>query len=375
MSPRRRRNIFQTRDQRFNYRFGNPAMRRRYRVRSKRRLIIAICVLLLLLILAGIALAYFFRNDDSKADSQTAPAAATEETAAETDTQSADTQDADEQPAADSEQAEQTAEAAALPPVAVTARSLAAEAGAAAADTESAEAADTETQEETAASDAAETAAVPLLGTPHDTVVNMVETRRSDWRLLLVNEWHPIPEDFNLTTLTLLNGLDIDERAAEDLDAMIDDCYAAGYAPEIASAYRSTDYQQQLFDELIYSFMDEGYSEEEARSKASETIATPGTSEHECGLAVDIVDMDYPYTDDGQAQTGTQQWLLEHSWEYGFILRYPEDKSSITGKVYEPWHYRYVGREYARDMHEKGLCLEEYVWQVDHTDAEASAAD
>ena len=81
MSPRRRRNIFQTRDQRFNYRFGNPAMRRRYRVRSKRRLIIAICVLLLLLILAGIALAYFFRNDDSKADSQTAPAAATEETA------------------------------------------------------------------------------------------------------------------------------------------------------------------------------------------------------------------------------------------------------------------------------------------------------
>ena len=336
-------------------------MRRRYRVRSKRRLAIAICVLLVLLLLAGIVATQLLRNDSDPADDQTAPSAATEEPAAapETEAQSADTQDTETQ----------QDEAAALPPVAMTARSLAAEASTAAADTESAEAADAEAQEET------EAPAVPLLHTPRETVTTLVDTRRSDWRLLLVNEWNPIPESFTLTTLTLLNGMDIDERAADDLDAMIDDCYAAGYAPEISSAYRSTDYQQQLFDELTYSFMDEGYSEEEARSKASEAIATPGTSEHECGLAVDIVDMDYPYTDDGQAQTGTQQWLLEHSWEYGFILRYPEDKSSITGKIYEPWHYRYVGREYAKDMHEKGLCLEEYVWQVDHTDAEASAAD
>ena len=114
MSPRRRRNIFQTRDQRFNYRFGNPAMRRRYRVRSKRRLIIAICVLLVLLLLAGIVVTQLLRNDSKPADDQTAPSEATEETAApETDTQ-----------------------AAPLTPVAVTARSLAvqqAEASAAAA--------------------------------------------------------------------------------------------------------------------------------------------------------------------------------------------------------------------------------------------------
>ena len=349
MSPRRRRNIFQTRDQRFNYRFGNPAMRRRYRVRSKRRLIIAICVLLVLLLLAGIVVTQLLRNDSKPADDQTAPSEATEETAApETDTQ-----------------------AVPLTPVAVTARSLAvqqAEASAAAA-TDSTEAAETDGQTEETAP------AIPLLGTPHDAVVNLVNTRRSDWRLLLVNEWHPIPDNFTLETVTLLNGMEIDVRAADDLDAMIDDCFAAGYAPELGSAYRSTDYQQQLLDELINTYINDGYSEEEARSKASESIATPGTSEHECGLAVDITDMEYQELDEAQADTGTQQWLIEHSWEYGFILRYPADKTSITGKIYEPWHYRYVGREYAREMHEKGLCLEEYVWQVDHTDAEASAAD
>ena len=372
MSARRRRNIFQTRDERFNYRFGNPAMRKRYRVRSKRRLIIAICVLLVLLLIAAVVLTLLFRKDDAAPAGQTTPETVTEEPAettvpAEQDT-SSDTEDSSEASPSDG-QDEQTEPAASLSPVAVAAREAAA-AGADAQPEETAEPADTDEQTAEPAA-----AAKPLLGSVRDAAAGRIDARRSDWHLLLVNQWHPIPDDFTLETLTLLNGLDIDTRAADDLDAMIDDCFNAGYQPLIASAYRSTDYQQQLFEELQYNWINEGYSEEEAYAKAAEEIAIPGTSEHECGLAVDIVDQEYQVTDEAQADTATQQWLLEHSWEYGFILRYPEDKTEITGKIYEPWHYRYVGREYAKDMHDKNLCLEEYVWMTDHPESEISSAD
>ena len=90
-------------------------------------------------------------------------------------------------------------------------------------------------------------------------------------------------------------------------------------------------------------------------------MAPPGTSEHQTGLAVDIMATDYPVLDEKQAQTEEQQWLMEHCWEYGFILRYPTDKSSVTGIGYEPWHYRYVGQETAASIYERGLCLEEYI--------------
>ena len=92
-------------------------------------------------------------------------------------------------------------------------------------------------------------------------------------------------------------------------------------------------------------------------------MAIPGTSEHQLGLAVDIVDKHSQVLDNSQADTPAQQWLMEHSWEYGFILRYPEGKSEITGIIYEPWHYRYVGKEAAAEIHELGLCLEEYLTQ------------
>ena len=90
-------------------------------------------------------------------------------------------------------------------------------------------------------------------------------------------------------------------------------------------------------------------------------VALPGHSEHQTGLALDIVDASYQILDQGQEDTLVQQWLIEHSWEYGFVLRYPNAKSEITGIIYEPWHYRYVGREAAREMTELDLCLEEYV--------------
>ena len=90
-------------------------------------------------------------------------------------------------------------------------------------------------------------------------------------------------------------------------------------------------------------------------------VAVPGTSEHQTGLALDIVDASYQHLDQAQEATPVQQWLMAHSWEYGFVLRYPTGKSETTGIIYEPWHYRYVGREAAREMTGLGLCLEEYV--------------
>ena len=96
-------------------------------------------------------------------------------------------------------------------------------------------------------------------------------------------------------------------------------------------------------------------------TEAARWEAPPGTSEHQTGLALDIVSARYQVLDSAQANTAEQQWLMAHCWEYGFILRYPADKTEITGIGYEPWHYRYVGRETAAAVHESGLCLEEYL--------------
>ena len=90
-------------------------------------------------------------------------------------------------------------------------------------------------------------------------------------------------------------------------------------------------------------------------------VALPGTSEHQLGLALDLVDESYQNLDEGQENTKVQKWLMQNSWRYGFILRYPNDKSSVTGIIYEPWHYRYLGRDMARDVYESGLCLEEFL--------------
>ncbi|MDY3692539.1 MAG: M15 family metallopeptidase [Dysosmobacter sp.] len=99
----------------------------------------------------------------------------------------------------------------------------------------------------------------------------------------------------------------------------------------------------------------------EAENQASFWVARPGTSEHQTGLAVDIVDQNYQLLDEKQENKPVQQWLMAHCTEYGFILRYPTGKSEITGIGYEPWHYRYVGLDAAREITEQGLCLEEYL--------------
>lgn len=184
---------------------------------------------------------------------------------------------------------------------------------------------------------------------------------QEDWRLMLVNKWNSLPEDFSVKLTTLANGHAVDERAYPDLQAMMDTARAEGLSPVICSSYRTQEKQQGLFDAQVNKNMAQGDTRAEAERKAGEWVAVPGTSEHQTGLAVDIVSLDYQLLDENQEKTPEQKWLMEHSWEYGFILRYPTDKSGITGIGYEPWHYRYVGKVAAKEITEKGLCLEEYL--------------
>jgi D-alanyl-D-alanine carboxypeptidase len=185
--------------------------------------------------------------------------------------------------------------------------------------------------------------------------------------LTLVNPWNELPADYQPTLVELepsnYVGEDeyIDERCYDALMEMIADCKAAGNVPYICSAYRTYEYQQYLFNNKIRRLVDDGVDPDEAPEIAAQSVAIPGTSEHQLGLTVDIIDCYYTNLDSGQENTSTQQWLMENSWRYGFILRYPNGTSDITGIIYEPWHYRYVGLECAQEIYELGITLEEYL--------------
>lgn len=181
------------------------------------------------------------------------------------------------------------------------------------------------------------------------------------WKLLLVNFKSPLPKNYSVETVTLKNGLRVDKRCYSDLQNMMDDCRAAGLSPVICSAHRTQEEQERLYRKKVEYYLNKGYSQEEAEREAGTEVAVPGTSEHQLGLALDIVDSSNQALDKSQEDTEVQKWLMEHSWEYGFILRYPTEKKDITGIIYEPWHYRYVGREDAEQIHALGICLEEYL--------------
>ena len=182
-----------------------------------------------------------------------------------------------------------------------------------------------------------------------------------EWKLMLVNPWNPLPEDYTFTLKELSNGHAVDERCYPDLQKMMDACRSAGLSPVICSSFRTREMQQDLFQNKINRLMAQGLSQDDAETEAAKVVAVPGTSEHQLGLALDIVDLNNQNLDESQESTPVQKWLMEHSWEYGFILRYPNEKSEITGIIYEPWHYRYVGVDAASEIHELGVCLEEYL--------------
>lgn len=210
------------------------------------------------------------------------------------------------------------------------------------------------------------TATVPVVTTAPTEAAPATEAPAlaDPWALVLVSSQHPLPDSFQEPALsTLTNGSEVDSRIYPDLTAMLDGAQEAGLSPVVCSAYRSRQSQETLFSDKVQEYLDQGLSQSEAEAQAAAWVAVPGTSEHETGLALDIVDIDYQLLDSDQANTPTQKWLLAHAWEYGFILRYPEDKTELTGIDYEPWHYRYVGKDAAKVIFDEGLCLEEYLSQ------------
>ena len=164
--------------------------------------------------------------------------------------------------------------------------------------------------------------------------------------VLLVNRWNPVPEDYTVE-LTVYNGKKISVECVEALDAMLQDC---PYYYNVSDIYRTYATQAAIWDRYIANYRAQGASYDAALYMTASYVALPGTSEHQLGLAVDI-----------RGGDDVHGWLEENCWDYGFILRYPDNKKDITGIAYEDWHYRYVGMELAQEMKGTGLCLEEYL--------------
>ena len=168
-------------------------------------------------------------------------------------------------------------------------------------------------------------------------------------------------DGYQVELVTLSEQDRIAEICAESLKRMFSDCENAGHNIMIVSAYRTQADQEYLYDRKVDSYLELEWELEEAKKEAAKSVAVPGTSEHQLGLAVDILDLSYPYLNENQASTPAQKWLMEHCYEYGFILRYPVGTTEITGIIFEPWHYRYVGVEIAQEIMNLGITLEEYL--------------
>lgn len=182
-----------------------------------------------------------------------------------------------------------------------------------------------------------------------------------EWNLVLANPWNKLPEDYTVQLADIAGGHRVDARIVDDLDAMMKDMAKDGCSAFVCSSYRTHSKQTTLYNNEVADYLARGYSEEDAAVEAAKWVAIPGTSEHQTGLAVDIMSNYYLVLDEGQEDTAEQKWLMENSYKYGFILRYPNNKSEITGINYEPWHYRYVGKEAAKEIYERGICFEEYL--------------
>ena len=180
------------------------------------------------------------------------------------------------------------------------------------------------------------------------------------WNLTLVNSTHAVPEDWVVPEFTeLRNGQRVDSRIYPELQAMFDAARAAGRTPLVISSYRTYDDQKAMLVKKYRAFKEQGYSHEDAQAEALKWAAYPGYSEHQLGLAIDVGTSN----SEKCSKDRVWSWLKEHCAEYGFIWRYSEEKSAITGIANEPWHFRYVGVEAATYIMENNLCLEEYMEQ------------
>lgn len=181
-------------------------------------------------------------------------------------------------------------------------------------------------------------------------------TVSEEWNLIVVNAWNELPEDYSVELTELSNGQKVDSRIYPYLQEMFDAAREEGVYPVVREGYRTAEEQQEILEDRIQTYINQGYSRSRAERTAKEWVALPGTSEHQLGIAVDF-NADKSMCSNEEVYA----WLAENAYKYGFILRYPLGKQEVTGTSYEPWHYRYVGEEAALEIYEQGICLEEYL--------------
>ncbi len=199
-----------------------------------------------------------------------------------------------------------------------------------------------------------------------DSVLNAGRPMAKDpeaWNLIVINNQSAMPDGFAPTTKAIDNiGHTVDERIAESLTAMIEACNSeAGNALAVVSAERGPQTQNGNYQRLVDQFKAAGKSEADADMLARRIDPPYGYSDHQTALAVDFVTATVGTASDEFAATPEAAWLTAHAAEYGFVLRFPENKQEITGIDYQPYHFRYVGKDEAAEMKSAGICLEEYV--------------
>ncbi|MBR1932004.1 MAG: M15 family metallopeptidase [Lachnospiraceae bacterium] len=186
---------------------------------------------------------------------------------------------------------------------------------------------------------------------------------KNDWKLILVNKQHPIPDDYTFELGTIIGTMKCDERIIDDLRDMLQAAKEDGVNLTIRSPYRTDDRQVYLFNKHMKAYMKKGMSYLEAYQLTAQAVTVPGASEHQIGLALDITCDYYDSLNEGFGETEAGKWLAENSYEFGFILRYPAGREYITGIEYEPWHFRYVGEAAATVIAEDDITLEEF-WET-----------
>lgn len=199
---------------------------------------------------------------------------------------------------------------------------------------------------------------------PTETPVPGPNVTADDWFAVLASPEHPLPDGFDPQTDAIDSaGYYLDGRAVEAFFAMQQAAQAEGLQLKVISGFRSAARQQALYDELVQELTASGLSGEEAALQAQRVEQQPYQSDHNTGLAVDLVPT-YSQSKNAETIVATPeyQWLVEHAAEYGFVLRYPEHKQEATGVEFKPWHWRYVGEELAGFLVENDLTLDEY-WQ------------
>ena len=179
----------------------------------------------------------------------------------------------------------------------------------------------------------------------------------NEWNLKLVNKDNSVDRSYVPELEELDDGIMFDKRAIGYLRSMINAMYKAGIKNVwVQSSYRSYEKQEELFNRKVTYYKNQGKKQEEAERLAQTVVQRPEMSEHNLALAADFNTVTNEFEN-----TKAFTWLQKNAWEYGFVLRYPKDKQEITGIVYESWHWRYVGKDHAKVMKEKGYCLEEYI--------------